>query len=201
MTNLKNKPEVKETYKDRGIEARKNKVVYHNCVAKDHYANNFTETKEKIYEIDEGSEEEPVGKRSDSDRIRNGIREDPQSESQQIEAYIMECNEENSLDIQDIELNSGMPQVTSEKELCKHTLDEQTFLVKTKKGMGFIHGTPTKLTVHIERFSKSMIIDKGDSFSIVEKKYLREKFLKWDEELLPKEKETSKLHQEEFIPW
>ncbi|MBW0544331.1 hypothetical protein O181_084046 [Austropuccinia psidii MF-1] len=86
--------------------------------------------KKKIYAIDEKSEEEPVGDRSDSEQMGSGIKAYSQSESESIEEYIVECNEKISLYIQDIELDSGIPQVTTDKEHCKHTQDEQKFVVK-----------------------------------------------------------------------
>ncbi|MBW0550932.1 hypothetical protein O181_090647 [Austropuccinia psidii MF-1] len=43
-----------------------------------------------------------------------------------------------------------MPQDTENKNLCKHTQDSQTFLVTPTKGMSYIHGTATKMTVCID---------------------------------------------------
>ncbi|MBW0530686.1 hypothetical protein O181_070401 [Austropuccinia psidii MF-1] len=40
-----------------------------------------------------------------------------------------------------------MSQDTSNKRLCKHTQDSQTSLVTPNKGMAYIHGTATKMTL------------------------------------------------------
>ncbi|MBW0475062.1 hypothetical protein O181_014777 [Austropuccinia psidii MF-1] len=93
--------------------------------------------------------------------MENGLRADSQSQSEHIEEYIVEFNEKNSLKIQNVELDSGIPQVTTYKEFCKHTQDEQKFLVAPNKGMGLIHGTPTEFTVYIENFKHPIIVDTG----------------------------------------
>ncbi|MBW0512506.1 hypothetical protein O181_052221 [Austropuccinia psidii MF-1] len=55
--------------------------------------------------------------------------------------------EETPLEIQDIQLEAGMQQETSNKNLCKHTQYAQTLLVTPTKGMAYTHGTATKITL------------------------------------------------------
>ncbi|MBW0462908.1 hypothetical protein O181_002623 [Austropuccinia psidii MF-1] len=111
----------------------------------------------------------PVCDKSDFDSMRNSLRESSQIEYEHIAEYIVESNEENSLEIQETELDSGIPQVTKDKELCKHTKHAQKFLVTPNNRMGLIHVTPTKLEVYIENCTNPIIIDKGAGFFIVEK--------------------------------
>ncbi|MBW0520730.1 hypothetical protein O181_060445 [Austropuccinia psidii MF-1] len=54
-----------------------------------------------------------------------------------------------------------MPQDTANKNLFKHTQDAQTFLVKPTKGMEYIHGTATEMTVCIENAQHPLIINSG----------------------------------------
>ncbi|MBW0508947.1 hypothetical protein O181_048662 [Austropuccinia psidii MF-1] len=78
-----------------------------------------------------------------------------------------------------------MPQDNSNKILCKHTQDEQTFLVTPTKGMEYIHGTDTKMTVCIDNAQHPLIIDSGAHCSIVARKYLYNHFPNWESQLLP----------------
>ncbi|MBW0584566.1 hypothetical protein O181_124281, partial [Austropuccinia psidii MF-1] len=78
-----------------------------------------------------------------------------------------------------------MPQDTSNKNLCKHTQDAQTFLVTPTKGMAYLHGTATKMTVCIGNAQHPLIIDSGAHCSIVARKYLDTHFPSWEKQLLP----------------
>ncbi|MBW0465646.1 hypothetical protein O181_005361 [Austropuccinia psidii MF-1] len=78
-----------------------------------------------------------------------------------------------------------MPQDTSNKSLCKNTKDAQTFLVTPTKGMAYIHGTATKMTVCIEDAQHPLIIDSGPHCSIVARKYLDHHFSNWAKQVLP----------------
>ncbi|MBW0462458.1 hypothetical protein O181_002173 [Austropuccinia psidii MF-1] len=85
-----------------------------------------------------------------------------------------------------------MPQDTSNKHLCKHTQDAQTFLVTPTKGMEYIHGTVTKMTVCIDNSQHPLIIDSGAQCSIVARKYLDNHFPNWENQLLPTKAKDSK---------
>ncbi|MBW0574401.1 hypothetical protein O181_114116 [Austropuccinia psidii MF-1] len=65
-----------------------------------------------------------------------------------------------------------MPHDTAKKNLCKHTQDAQTFLVTPTKGMAYIRGKATKMTVCIDNAQNPLFIDSGPHFSIVARNYL-----------------------------
>ncbi|MBW0551051.1 hypothetical protein O181_090766 [Austropuccinia psidii MF-1] len=77
----------------------------------------------------------------------DAIREQSEEEKDSREEFLVEYQVENPLEIQDIQLEAGMPQDTSNKNLCKHTQDSQSFLVTPTKVMEYIHGTATEMTV------------------------------------------------------
>ncbi|MBW0564763.1 hypothetical protein O181_104478 [Austropuccinia psidii MF-1] len=76
-----------------------------------------------------------------------------------------------------------MPQDTANKNLCKHTQDVQAFLVKPTKGMAYVHGTATKMTVCIDNAQHPLIIDSGAHCSIVSRNYLDNHFPNWENKL------------------
>ncbi|MBW0473770.1 hypothetical protein O181_013485 [Austropuccinia psidii MF-1] len=80
----------------------------------------------------------------------NAIREQSDEEQDPREEFLVEYQEETPLEIQDIQLEAVMPQDTAKKNMCKHTQDEQTFLVTQTKGMAYIDETATKMTVFID---------------------------------------------------
>ncbi|MBW0498470.1 hypothetical protein O181_038185 [Austropuccinia psidii MF-1] len=85
-----------------------------------------------------------------------------------------------------------MPQDTANKNLCKHTQDAQTFLVTPTKGMAYIHGTATKMTVCIVNFHFSLIIDSGAHCSIVARNYLDHYFPNREKQLVPSKEKNLK---------
>ncbi|MBW0578150.1 hypothetical protein O181_117865, partial [Austropuccinia psidii MF-1] len=85
-----------------------------------------------------------------------------------------------------------MPQDTANKNLCKHTQDAQTFLVTPTKGMAYIHGTATKMTVCIDNAQNPLIIDSGAHCSIVARNYLDNHFPNWEKQLLPNKSKNFK---------
>ncbi|MBW0587278.1 hypothetical protein O181_126993 [Austropuccinia psidii MF-1] len=78
-----------------------------------------------------------------------------------------------------------MPQDTANKNLCKHTQDSQTFLVTPTKGMAYINGKATKMTVCIDNAQHPLIIDSGSHCSIVARNSLDNHFYNWEKQLLP----------------
>ncbi|MBW0491012.1 hypothetical protein O181_030727 [Austropuccinia psidii MF-1] len=64
----------------------------------------------------------------------DAIREPCDNDQDPREELLVEYQEETPLEIQDIQLEAGIPQDTANKTLCKHTQDEQTFLVTPTKG-------------------------------------------------------------------
>ncbi|MBW0578797.1 hypothetical protein O181_118512 [Austropuccinia psidii MF-1] len=121
--------EFKDKPKERVVEVAKKKNSCNNCGSKDHYANNCPKAKKKVYAIQKVPEEESPTDDSDSDSKGDFIREKSDEEQYPREEFLVEYQEETPLEIQDIKLEAGMPQDTSNKNLCKHTQDAQTFLV------------------------------------------------------------------------
>ncbi|MBW0534803.1 hypothetical protein O181_074518 [Austropuccinia psidii MF-1] len=115
----------------------------------------------------------------------DAIREQSDDDQDPREELQVECKEETPLEIQDIQLKGGMPQETANKKICKHTQDAQTFLVTPTKGIAYIHGIATKMTVCIENSQQPLIIDSGAHFSIAARNYLDNHFPNWEKQLLP----------------
>ncbi|MBW0482133.1 hypothetical protein O181_021848 [Austropuccinia psidii MF-1] len=123
------------------------------------------------------------------------IREQSDDDQDQREEFLVEYQEETKLEIQDIQLEAGMTQNTSNKNLCKHTQDAQKFLATPAKGMVYIHGTATKMTVCIENAQHPLIIYSGAHCLIVAKDYLDNHFSNWEKNLLQTNKKKLKVHQ------
>ncbi|MBW0559481.1 hypothetical protein O181_099196 [Austropuccinia psidii MF-1] len=127
--------EFKDKPRERVAEVAKKKSPCHRCGSTDHYANNCPKEKEKVYAIEKVPEEESPAEDFDLDSMGDAIREQYDEEQDPREEFLVEYQEETQLEIQDIQLEAGMPQDTANKNLCKHTQDAQTFLVTPTKGM------------------------------------------------------------------
>ncbi|MBW0463813.1 hypothetical protein O181_003528 [Austropuccinia psidii MF-1] len=99
--------------------------------------------------------------------------------------FYLEYKEETQLEIQDIQLEAGMPQDTENKSFFKCTQDAQIFLVTPTKEIAYIHGTATKMNVFIDNSQHPFIIESGAHFSIMAKDYLDNKFPNWERKLFP----------------
>ncbi|MBW0496674.1 hypothetical protein O181_036389 [Austropuccinia psidii MF-1] len=84
----------------------------------------------------------------------------------------VEYQVEPHLEIQDIQLEAGLPQDTTKKNLCKHTQDAHTFLVIQLKGMEYIHLRGTNKTVCVDSIQHPLIIDSRENSSIGANEYL-----------------------------
>ncbi|MBW0483669.1 hypothetical protein O181_023384 [Austropuccinia psidii MF-1] len=177
--------EFEEKPRDRVAEVEKRKNSCHNCGSTDHYTNNCPKEKKKFYSIEKVPEEESPTEDSGSDSMGDAIREQSADDQDPREEFLVEYQEEDPLEIQDIRLEAGMPQNTANKNLCKHTQDAQTLLVTPTKGVAYIHGTATKMTVCIDNYQHPLIIDSGANFSIVSRYYLDNHFLTWENQLFP----------------
>ncbi|MBW0498739.1 hypothetical protein O181_038454 [Austropuccinia psidii MF-1] len=177
--------ELKYKPRERVAEVTKKKNSCHNCGSTDHYANNCPKAKKKVYAIEKVPEEEPPTEDSESDSMGDAIREQSDEEKYPREEFLVEYQEETQLEIQDIQLESGMPQDTANKNLCKHTQDAHTFLVTQTKGMAFIQGTATYMTVCIDNSQHPLIIDSGAHCSIVARDYLDHHSPNWEKQLSP----------------
>ncbi|MBW0462260.1 hypothetical protein O181_001975 [Austropuccinia psidii MF-1] len=184
----------KDNPRERVAEVAKKKNSCHNCGATDHYANNCPKAKKKVYAIEKVPEEESPTEDSDSDSMGDAIREQSDEEQDPRKEFLVEYQGETPLEIQGIQLEAGMPQDTSNKNLCKHTQDAQKFLVIPTKVMAYIHGTATKMTVCIDNAQHPLIIDSGVHCSIVVRKYLDNHFPNWEKQLLPTKEKSFKSH-------
>ncbi|MBW0464173.1 hypothetical protein O181_003888 [Austropuccinia psidii MF-1] len=108
------------------------------------------------------------------------------------EEFLVEYQEATPLEVQDIQLEEGMPQDTTNKNLCKNTQDSQTFLVTPAKGMAYIHATATKMTVCIDNAQHPLFIDSGAHCFIVDRNYLENHFPNWDHQVLPTKEKNFK---------
>ncbi|MBW0510520.1 hypothetical protein O181_050235 [Austropuccinia psidii MF-1] len=171
--------------RERVAEVAKKKNFCHNCGPTDHYANNCLNAKKKVYSIEKVPKEESPTEDSESDSMGDAIREHSDDDQDPQEEFLVEYKEEIPLEIQDIQLEAGMPQDTAKKNLCKDTQDAQTVLVTPTKGTAYIHGTATKLTVCIDNSQHPFIIDSGAHCSIVARNFLDNHFLNWENKLLP----------------
>ncbi|MBW0501816.1 hypothetical protein O181_041531 [Austropuccinia psidii MF-1] len=77
--------------------------------------------KRTVYAIEKVSEEESPTGHSDSDSMGDAIREQYDEEQDPRKEFLVEYQEENPLEIQEIQLEGGMPQYTANRNLCKHT--------------------------------------------------------------------------------
>ncbi|MBW0497700.1 hypothetical protein O181_037415, partial [Austropuccinia psidii MF-1] len=184
--------EFKDKPRERVAEVAKKKNSCHNCGSTDHYANNFPKAKKKVYAIEKVPEVESPTEDSDSDSMGDPIREQSDDDQDPREEFLVEYQEETPLEIQDIQLEEGIPQDNANKNLCKHTQDAQTFLVTPTGGMAYINGTATKMTVCIDNAQHPLIIDSGAHFSIVARDYLDNHFPNWENQLLPTKEKSFK---------
>ncbi|MBW0551950.1 hypothetical protein O181_091665 [Austropuccinia psidii MF-1] len=134
----------KDKPKERVAEVEKKRNSCHNCGSTDHYANNCPKAKKKVYAIEKVPEEEPPTEDSESDYMGDAIREPSDDDQDPREEFLVEYQEETPLEIQDIQLEAGMPQDTANKNLCKHTQHAQTFLVTPTKERHIYMGQPQK---------------------------------------------------------
>ncbi|MBW0467286.1 hypothetical protein O181_007001 [Austropuccinia psidii MF-1] len=176
--------DVEDKPRERVAEVAKKKNSCHNYGSTEHYANSCPKAKKKVYAIEKVPEEESPTEDSDSDSMGDAIREQSDEEKDPREEFLVEYKEETPLEIQDIQLEAGMPQDTANKNLCKHTQDAQTLLVTPTKGMAYIHGIATKMTVCIDNAQYPLIIDSGAHCSIVARNYLENHFPNWKNKLL-----------------
>ncbi|MBW0533882.1 hypothetical protein O181_073597 [Austropuccinia psidii MF-1] len=168
--------ESKDKPTERGAEVTKKRNCCHTCGSTDHYARNCLKARKKVYAIEKVPEEESRKEDSDSDSMGDATREQSDEEQYQREEFVVEYEEETALEIQDIQLEAGMPQDTAKKNLCKHTQDAQKFLVTQDKGMAYINGTATKMTICIDNAQHPLSTYSGGHCSIVARNYLDNHF-------------------------
>ncbi|MBW0553188.1 hypothetical protein O181_092903 [Austropuccinia psidii MF-1] len=177
--------EFKDQPRQRVVEVTKKKNLCCNCSSTNHNVNKCTKTTKKVYAVEKVPEEESPKEDCESESMGDAITEQSDKQEDQREGFLVEYQEENPLEIQDIQLESGIPQDTASKNLCKHTQDAQTLLVTPSKVMAYIHGTATKMTVFIDNAQNPLIIESGVHCFIVAIKYLENLFPYWEKQLFP----------------
>ncbi|MBW0582588.1 hypothetical protein O181_122303 [Austropuccinia psidii MF-1] len=103
--------------KKRVAEVAKKKNSCHNCGSTDHYANNCPKAKKKVNAIEKVPEEESPTEDSESDSMSDAIRELSDDDQDPKEEFLVEYQEETPLEIQEIQLEAGMPQDAANKNL------------------------------------------------------------------------------------
>ncbi|MBW0469141.1 hypothetical protein O181_008856 [Austropuccinia psidii MF-1] len=152
---------IKDKPKARVEEVTKKEDYCHNCGSKDHYANKCAKAKKKVYAIEQVPKEESQTEYSESDSMGDSIQEQSDEDQDPREEFLVDYQEDAQLEIQDIHLEAGIPQESANKNLCKHAKDAQKILVTPAKGMAYIHGTVTKMTVCVDNAHHPLIIESG----------------------------------------
>ncbi|MBW0564486.1 hypothetical protein O181_104201 [Austropuccinia psidii MF-1] len=165
----------KDKPRERVAEVAKKKHSCHNCGSADHYANKCSKEKQKVCAIAKVPEEESPTEDSDSNSMGDAIQEQSDDDQDPREEFLVEYQEETPLEIQDIQLEAGMPQDTANKNLCKHTQDAQILLVTPTKEIAYIHGKATKMN-----------------------KYLDNHFANWENKLFPTKENNFKSSSEKM---
>ncbi|MBW0489499.1 hypothetical protein O181_029214 [Austropuccinia psidii MF-1] len=98
-----------------------------------HYASDYPKTKKNVYAIEKVPKEESPAEDSESDSMGDSIREQSDEDRDPREESLVEYQEETPLEIQDKQLEAGIPQDTENRNLFKYTQDAQTFLVTPTK--------------------------------------------------------------------
>ncbi|MBW0487979.1 hypothetical protein O181_027694 [Austropuccinia psidii MF-1] len=163
--------EFKDKHRERVAEGTNKQNPCHNCGSTDHYTNNCPKAKKKVYAIEKVPEEESPTEDSESDSMGDSIREQSDDNQDPREEFLVEYQEETPLEIQDIQLEAGMPQ--------------QKFLVTPNKGMAYIHGTATEMTVFIDNDQDPLSIDSGANCSIAARNSVDNYFPNLENQLLP----------------
>ncbi|MBW0506325.1 hypothetical protein O181_046040 [Austropuccinia psidii MF-1] len=102
---------------ERVEEVEKKKNSCHNCGSTDHYANNFPKAMKKAYAIEKVPEKESPTEDFESDSMVGAIREQSDGDQDPREEFLVQYKEETPLEIQEVQLESGMPQDTANKNL------------------------------------------------------------------------------------
>ncbi|MBW0558549.1 hypothetical protein O181_098264 [Austropuccinia psidii MF-1] len=102
----------KDKPKETVAEVTKKKNYCQNCGLTYHYANNCPKEKKKVYAIEKVPEEESPTEDYESYSIGYAIREQSDEDQDTREEFLVEYKEEIQLEIQDMQLEAGMPQDT-----------------------------------------------------------------------------------------
>ncbi|MBW0572598.1 hypothetical protein O181_112313 [Austropuccinia psidii MF-1] len=83
----------KDKLRERVAEMARKKNFCHNCGSTDHYANNCSKAKKKVYAIEKVPEEESPTEDSESDIMSDAIREQYDEEQDPREEFLVEYQE------------------------------------------------------------------------------------------------------------
>ncbi|MBW0471326.1 hypothetical protein O181_011041 [Austropuccinia psidii MF-1] len=107
--------EFKDKPRGKVAEVTKKTKSCHNCGSTDHYANSFPKANKKVFAIEKVQEEESPTENAESDCMGDSIKEQSDEQQDPREEFLVEYQEEAPLEIQDIQLESGIPQDTANK--------------------------------------------------------------------------------------
>ncbi|MBW0569119.1 hypothetical protein O181_108834 [Austropuccinia psidii MF-1] len=93
----------------------KKKNSCHNCGSTDHYANNCPKAKKNVYAMEQVPKEEYATEDSESNSMGDAIREHSDDDPDPKVEFLVEYQAETQLEIQDLQLESGMPQDTEKR--------------------------------------------------------------------------------------
>ncbi|MBW0576822.1 hypothetical protein O181_116537 [Austropuccinia psidii MF-1] len=125
--------EFKGKPRGRVAEVAKKQNICDNCGSTDHYANNCPKAKKKVYAIEKVPEEESTTEDSESDSMGDAIRDLSDDDQDPKEEFLVEYQEETPLEIQDIQLEGGMPQDTANKTCANtHKMHKHSWLHQPK---------------------------------------------------------------------
>ncbi|MBW0532637.1 hypothetical protein O181_072352 [Austropuccinia psidii MF-1] len=113
----------------------------------------------------------------------DAITESSDNDQDPKKEFSVEYQVETQLEIKDIQLEAGLPQDTSDKNLCKNTQDAQNVLVTPTREMAYINGTGTRMTVCIDNAANPLIMDSGARCFIVARENLDSHFPNWKKKL------------------
>ncbi|MBW0483280.1 hypothetical protein O181_022995 [Austropuccinia psidii MF-1] len=91
----------------------------------DHYYDNCTKAKKKLYAIEKVPEEAKQEGDSESDSISDAISKNSNDDKDPREEFLGEYQEEAQMEVLDIQFEAGLSQGTAKTNLCKHTQDAQ----------------------------------------------------------------------------
>ncbi|MBW0532138.1 hypothetical protein O181_071853 [Austropuccinia psidii MF-1] len=108
----------------------------------------------------------------------NFIRENYDDDQKLMEENLVEYQEESQLE-------EGLPQDTTNHNLCKHNQDSQKFLATPNKGMEYINFTTSKIKFCVDNSQHPLILYSGAHCSIIANNYLDIHFSNWETQLFP----------------
>ncbi|MBW0494901.1 hypothetical protein O181_034616 [Austropuccinia psidii MF-1] len=113
LQDFKDKP------RERVAEVAKKKNTCYNCGSTDHYSNNCPKEKKKVDAIQKVPEEESPTENSESDSMGDSIRKQSDDDQDPREEFLVDYQEETQIEIQEIQLEAGMPKDTANKSFSK----------------------------------------------------------------------------------